>query len=166
MLKKNFYKIFWSGFNKELLNFKIPPMKIFSKNFLTSALRRNEKVKQKSYLFGNWANEKFENPTQIDSISELKPKILKSGSFHCALLTEENKLYTFGENKFGQCCTNGYFLENPTEIEGKFSQISLGKEFTLATNEEETIVYSSGLNDRGQVNSSIIDTSLAWNWFI
>jgi alpha-tubulin suppressor-like RCC1 family protein len=147
MLKKNFYKIFWSGFNK-LQFFKIPPMKSISKKFLVSS---SWKTRQKSFFFGNWANNKFERPTLIDSISELKPKILKSGSFHCALLTEENKLYTFGENKYGQCATHGYFLENPTEIEGKFSQISLGKEFTLATNEEETIVYSTGLNDRGQV---------------
>eukprot|EP01080_Neovahlkampfia_damariscottae_P004082 gene4082-7371_t len=123
---------------------KITTKKLFQN--LTEVKRR------KFFIFGTWnENEKFETPVTVESIGELKPVVLKSGSFHSAFLTKENKLYTFGENKYGQCCRHDYFIDDPSEIEGNFSQIALGKEFTLATNEDSTVVYSSGLNDRGQL---------------
>lgn len=109
----------------------------------------------KIFVAGFYNNEKYFKPELIENLSKFSISSIHAGMDHFGFLTLENHLYTFGDNKRGQCCTSGFKLEDPKKIEfegfSEFSHFNCGREFSIAVLSDRRTLVSSGSNDRSQL---------------
>ena len=82
----------------------------------------------------------------------IKIKKIKTSSKHCALIDENNQLYTAGSNTFGQLGNNSYVESSKIiKIENfnNCSEIACGYAYTLIIN--DGIIYSCGATENGRL---------------
>lgn len=107
----------------------------------------------------NYNNNKNFFPDEL-KIETSEIEQIASGEFHTAVLTKDNKLYTWGKNSFGQLGNEStdiacfprlidFFLKAPSGAI-KISKIALGGEHSLALSNNNEL-FSWGLNIFGQL---------------
>lgn len=98
---------------------------------------------------------KFFKPQYVENLSNFSISSIHCGIEHFGFLTNEKHLYTFGNNKRGQCGTSGYQILEPKKIDyngfDEFSHFSCGREFSISVLSDQRTLLSSGSNDRSQL---------------